>query len=163
MIGFSQNEIEQKSISSLTPKSISVVHDRYVKRYVDTGRYNILYRTNQMFLVHKHGPIVPCNTIIKPLVNLKTKKIMMVALIDQIEHTEHKYMILSGKGEIEEIDANMARFLKIENHLKEFKNLKIPIYLLCPNLYPFFLPSNPPLYIQCLKLAPISLPRSVTP
>ena len=80
ILGFERRDVIGKNISSIMPRPIGKVHDRFVHRYFETAKPTVIDIKRQLFGKCKDGYIRSVELIVKVYPNL-TDKIVFIGFI----------------------------------------------------------------------------------
>jgi two-component system, sensor histidine kinase and response regulator len=64
-LDYKKNELQGLNVSMLLPTIISLHHDRFIQRYLDTGKSRILNKRIVNFAINKAGYLVPIELLVK--------------------------------------------------------------------------------------------------
>lgn len=131
LFGYNPYEIYGNDVSILMPGLFAQQHPRFMHRYFETGRNDMIQKVETVFALHRNNYLFCVSIMIKPVPSLATAVPHYIGLLRQTLK-EYDFIITDKHGKIDAITIGIyhtynitANFIK-ENH--------VYIHLICPDL-----------------------------
>lgn len=137
ILGYSNEYLYGKNISVILPSSISICHNYILTKFIQTGKHNLIGKSNKLFAKDKNQFIKPIDLFVLPMPSYNSKS-EVLGMIKQRSSNSY-YMLVDEYGEIDSLSKN---FLKHDDSLCSSIINNIDCEIFCFFIFPELLFSS---------------------
>lgn len=138
-LGFRREEIEDCNLNLILPLRMRSVHDGFLDRYIKTGKSNVLFKEQRLFVRRKSGFILNTSVFIKPYFDTTNEIFKFISLL-QPKKTNMEFIITDVYGGVQGMTQNLCKLFNVSP--EDYEKNHFYVQLLCPKLYSFFILRN---------------------
>jgi PAS domain S-box-containing protein len=138
-LGFRKEEVEDGNVNLVLPHRMRSIHDGFLDKYLKTGKSNVLFKEQRLFIRKKSGFILNSSVFIKPFFDTEKELFKFISLI-QPKKTNMEFIVTDVYGGVQGMTQNLCKLFNVSP--EDYEQNNFYIQLLCPKLYSFFILRN---------------------
>eukprot|EP01135_Chromosphaera_perkinsii_P010817 Nk52_evm12s2241 gene=Nk52_evmTU12s2241 len=114
VFGYGRQELIGKNVSTLMPYPFNILHDSFLRQYLETGASKILESRRSVLALDKYGFLIPVELQIEELIS-KQMLPYFVGAIKLQDSEPAEYVMISNSGMVTDISRGIAELFTLPN------------------------------------------------